>query len=519
MPGRRLTTVDIRKLLLQMRHNQSDRAVARDTGLDRRTIQRYRKWATEHALFTEPLASLEDLQALRHKTLPDPLPPQNQSSVEPFRETVVQLRKENVKMRAIFQRLKERGYQGSYASVYRFVRVLEPVLPDVCVRVETAPAEEAQVDFGEVARLQDPQTGALRKVYAFVMTLCWSRHQYVEFVTDQKSETWLGLHVRAFAFFGGVVQRVTCDNLKSAILRAAWDDPQANHDYAECAEHYGFRIAPCRPYTPQHKGKVERGVGYVKDNFWAGRGLTDLDVANRTVREWCLQEAGQRVHGTTKERPLDRFQQIERERLLPLPKRAFDMAVSKESKLHRDCYLVFEGSYYSAPFRLVGQKLRVRAGVAQVRLYDSDYHLVATHERAKKPGERHTHPDHLPQEKLAGLYHSAETCREKARALGQAVQEIVEILLTDPVLDKSRAAARLLRLLERYPASRLEAACARALTFGDPSYTTVKRILHKGLDQTVADPVSLSTRVPTEFTFARSADELFSNIPGGLTWN
>jgi len=518
MPGRRLTTVDLRKLLLQIRDNNSDRALARETGIDRRTIQRYRKWAQEQNLFQEALLPLDQLQALKEQTLPDPLPPQNQSSVEPFRDTVVQLRKETVQMRAIFERLKERGYEGSYASVHRFVRALEPITPDVCVRVETAPGEEAQVDFGEVACLPDPTTGVRHKVYAFVMTLAWSRHQYVEFVTDQKVTTWLGLHVRAFAFFGGAPRRVTCDNLKAAIVRAAWNDPDVNRDYGECAEHYGFRIAPCRPYTPQHKGKVERGVGYVQGNFWAGRGLTDLDVANRAVRHWCLHEAGQRVHGTTRELPMKRFEQTEQKRLLPLPPAAFDMAVSKEVKLHRDCYVVFDGSYYSAPFRLVHQKLRVRAGVSTVRLYDTDHHLVATHERAQQPGERHTHPDHLPKEKLPGLYQTPEDCRDKAAGIGSATLELVETWLADPVLDRLRTAGRLVRLVERYPSARVEAACARALRFGDPCYATVKRILQEGLDQE-PEPTPAAPAPVSSFLFARNAEDLFGPLTGELSWN
>jgi transposase len=510
--------VDIRKLLLLIRDGHSDRAVSRQLGIHRDTVLRYRQWATQNQLFTQPLPELGELQALREKTLPDPLPPQNHSSVEPFRETVVRLRNENVKMRALFERLKERGYGGSYASVYRFVTALEPKEPDVCVRVETAPGEEAQVDFGEVGRLPDPESGEMRKVYVFVMTLCWSRHQYIEFVTDQKVETWLGLHVRAFAFFGGVVTRLTCDNLKSAIIRAAWEDPIANLAYGECAQHYGFRIAPCRPRTPQHKGKVERGVGYVQDNFWAGRELADLDKANRAGRQWCLEEAGRRLHGTTKERPLERFEQTEKARLLPLPPTPYDMAVMKEVKLHRDCYVVFDGSYYSAPYRLVNQKLWARGGVAQVRLYDSAHRLVATHERAKKAGERLTHNDHLPPYKLAGLLLTREDCVQKAQDLGKAVSEIVEILLSDAVLDRMRTAGRLLRLVERYPAARVEAACARALRFGDPSYVTVKRILAEGLDQIPDEPLPVSG-APAEFVFARSIEDLFGAVVGAMTWN
>ena len=510
--------MDICKLVRAMRDNQSDRAVSKQLGIHRETVQRYRQWATRNKLFDKPLITLEEIQALRDKTLPDPLPPQNHSSVEPFRESVLRLRKENVKMRALFERIKERGYGGSYASVYRFVTALEPREPDVCVRVETQPAEEAQVDFGEVGRLPDPLTGKPRKIYVFVMTLCWSRHQYIEFVTDQKVQTWLGLHVRAFAFFGGVVERIACDNLKSAIIRAAWEDPIANLLYAECAEHYGFRIAPCRPYTPQHKGKVERGVGYVKDNFWAGRELADLDKANRAGRTWCLEEAGERIHGTTKERPRERFEQTEHARLLPLPHAPYEMALMKEVKLHRDCYVVFEGSYYCAPYRLVGQKLWVRGGIASVRLYDCHHCLVATHERAGKPGQRLTHTDHLPAYKLAGLLVTREDCTQKAKCLGPAASEIVTALLADAVMDRMRTAGRLVALVDRYAASRVEAACARALSFGDPSYVTVKRILSQGLDE-IAPAAAALPVAATEFVFARSVEELFGAGVGGLTWH
>jgi len=101
---------------------------------------------------------------------------------------------------------------------------------------------------------------------------------------------------------------------------------------------------------------------------------------------------------TTKEKPLERFEQVEKARLKPLPATAYDIVIWKKAKLHRDCYVVFEGSYYSAPFRLVGQKLLICAGSRQVRLFTEKYELVATHERAQKPGERLTHPDHLPKE-------------------------------------------------------------------------------------------------------------------------
>ena len=128
------------------------------------------------------------------------------SSVEPYREVVVKLRQEGTEIAAIYERLKERHYTGSYSAVYRFVRNLEPLPPEVTVRVETKPGEEGQVDFGYAGMMIDPETGELRKVWAFVMTLSWSRHQYVEFAFDQKVATWLRLHRNAFAFFGGYMR-------------------------------------------------------------------------------------------------------------------------------------------------------------------------------------------------------------------------------------------------------------------------------------------------------------------------
>ena len=267
MPGKRKETMDIREILRQLRAGQSNRAVARATGINRKTVGRYRAWAAKHGLLEGPLPAWGELHQLVEETLTNSSPPQNVSSVEPYRERVGKLRKEGVEIAAIYERLKERGYDGSYSSVHRFVRNLEPKSPDVTVRVETPPGEEGQVDFGYAGLMIDPETGKLRKTWLFAMTLSWSRHQYVEFVFDQKVETWLRLHRNAFSFFGGVPMRVVIDNLKAAVIRASVDDPQIQQTYRECAEHYGFLIAPCRPRTPEHKGKVEQGgVHYVKRN-------------------------------------------------------------------------------------------------------------------------------------------------------------------------------------------------------------------------------------------------------------
>jgi transposase len=508
--------MDIRELLLHIRAGVSDRQISRDTGIARRTVKRYRRWAEAQGLLVNPLPPLEELQPLLEQTLPGQLPPQNVSSVEAYRELVVQLLKENVETAAIKCRLEERGYTGSYWPVYRLVQKLRPRSPNATVRVERKPGEEGQVDFGYAGQMIDPLTGKLRRAWVFAMVLAWSRHQYVEFVFDQKVETWLRLHRNAFAWLDGVPKRVVIDNLKAAIVKALWDDPEVQQSYRECAEHYGFRIAPCRPYTPQHKGKVEQGgVHYVKRNFLAGRQPTSLTQANQDVLVWCNSTAGLRIHGTTKEQPLVRFQEVEHARLQPLPETPYDLAVWKKVTLYRDCYVQFDHAYYSAPHRLIGQELWVCGGIQQVRIYTLDHKRVATHERAQQPGERYTHPDHLPPEKVPGLTLDRDDCLATALEVGPATHQVVQALLDDTVIDRLPTAGRLVRLRHKFGPQRLEAACERALCFGDPAYHTIKRILTECLE---SQPLPVAVPVPAAAIFVRSAEELVSPLFGGEAW-
>jgi transposase len=514
MAGRRKDLMDVRELLRHVRATASDRAVARATGVHRRTVQRYRQWAEQHGLLTGPLLPLEELQALLAQTGNPSPPPQMISTLEPYRAFVTRLHQEGVEGTAIWQRLREQGYTGSLSSVYRFVHHLTPPRQEATVRVEREPGEEAQVDFGCAGRMIDPQTGELRRTWAFVMTLAWSRYQYVEFVFDQSVATWLQLHRHAFEHFGGAPQRVVIDNLKAGITHAAWDDPQVQATYRECAEHYGFLIAPCRPRTPEHKGKVEQGgVHYVKRNFLGGRLPTTLTQANADVLVWCREVAGQRRHGTTQAQPLWRFETVERARLQPLPLTPYDLALWKEVRVHRDCYVVFEQSFYSVPFRLIGQQVRVRGSSREVRIYTPDYEVVTTHPRAQQPGERSTHPDHLPPEKLPGLVLNRTVCRQNATAIGPATAALVSDLLDDPAIDRLPTVGRLLRLGERYGAERLEAACARARCFDDQSYATIKRILAQGLDLA---PAPGSSPVPPARAFVRTAADLLGHLFGGV---
>jgi transposase len=509
---RRLKYMDIREILRRLRENHSDRRIAKDLNLNRRTVKRYHDWALAENLLT---GELPDHETLAAKLPPEQVPPQNVSSAEAYRAQIKKWLKEKVRVSAMYLRMQENGYTGSYSSVLRLARQIDPKTPEAVGRVECQPGEEAQIDFGYVGLMLDAE-GNLRKTWSFVMVLSWSRHMYVEFVSDQSIGTWLTCHQRALEYFGGVPERIVIDNLKAGITKSIWDDPQLQMTYRECAEHYGFLVHPCRPRTPEHKGKVERGVDYVAGNFLGGRGQMSLGQANRQVRQWCLETAGHRIHGTTKERPLERFSQVEKSRLKTLPEEAYDRVIWSQHKLHRDCHLVFQGSYYSAPFRLLGQKLLIGANTRQVRIYNNKYELIATHDRATKPGERHTHRDHLPPEKLAGLERNRPALLKQAAVVGPATLKLVSTLLSSTGLDQLHPMGRLLGLQAKYTPQRLEAACQRALDYDDLSYKTVKRILTQNLEnQTQGIPVEL----PPARTFARPPAELVGSLTEVRSWN
>jgi hypothetical protein len=164
---------------------------------------------------------------------------------------------------------------------------------------------------------------------------------------------------------------------------------------------------------------------------------------------------------------------------------------------------------------LAAQQVQIRGGCNEVRIYTTDWQLVATHVRAKAAGERLTHPDHLPPEKLPGLLLGKESCRARAAEIGSATSQVVEDLFADPAVDRLRTVGRILRLEDTFGATRLEAACARALSFDSPAHRTIKQILTQGLD----DEIAPTPTAPEAHTFVRSAFELLGHLFGGAAWN
>ena len=293
--------------------------------------------------------------------------------------------------------------------------------------------------------------------------------------------TWLACHRHAFEWFNGVPRTVMIDNPKCAITRACYHEPEVQRAYAQLASGYGFSISACPPRDPKKKGRVESGVKYVKRAFVPLREFRDLGHANAQLREWVMGEAGNRLHGSTRARPLALFTQTEQTLLTRLPAVAPECPVWVKARVHGNAHVQFEQAHYSVPFQLVRHTLWMEVNPSTVRIYQ-EHTLVAIHARVHRPGGRFTAPDHLPPDAQAYLMRDPQWCLAAAKRAGPSCLALIESMFSHKVLDHLRAAQGVLRFAESFGSARLEAACARALHFASPAYRTVKKILKEGLD-------------------------------------
>lgn len=502
---------------------------ARLLGMGPNTERQYRKALGAAGLLDGAVEALPDAAALQAAVERHCGPPKaaavHRSALEPWRERLEALSKGGVGPRAAFDRmrLEERKFTGTYPQVKRLFRALRKAqgvqAEDVAIPVDTPPAEVAQVDFGYVGKLYDPQTKTLRKAWCFVMVLAFSRHMFAKVVFDQKVDTWLSLHVEAFEQLGGVVHTVVPDNLKAAVVRAAFspaETSELNRSYRELARHYGFKIDPTPPYAPRKKGKVEAGVKYVKGNFFVGRDGDDVTCTRRELDRWVVEIAGQRVHGTTRQRPLELFERVERPALRPLPPKPFESVVWRKVKVHRDSHVSFDGRLYSVPWRFIGKSLWLRATRTSVEV-EADTLRVATHSR-HGDGYRSTNDSHLPEHRSDLRHRGRAHWEQRAARMGSEVEAFVrDVFDSDDVLLQLRAVQAIVTYLERFPQARAQAACARARHFGSLSYGAIKNILTKALDLEPLPnaPAPAAAGALSNPKFARNVTELFYPMETG----
>jgi Mu transposase, C-terminal domain len=328
---------------------------------------------------------------------------------------------------------------------------------------------------------EDSASGRRRRLYAFLMTLSHSRHQFLYPVLAEDSTAWLDGHVATFTFFGGAPRRIIPDNLTAGITLADRYDPRLNRSYGELTRYYGVLVDPARIQQPTDKPRVERNVQYARESFFRGRHCASLPAWRDAALVWCREVAGERLHGTTGERPLVAFLGREQAALQPLPARAWERVAWVSARVHRDCHVRAGGAWYAVPASLVHHQVEVRLSTRLVEIYEGK-ELLATHTRIAQG--RSTRTEHYPLAGRLFLTQNPAACRQQAQTVGAAAARLVEALLAEGSLTRLREAQALLRLTERYASARVEQACARALAVEDGRFRTVRAILANDLDQT-----------------------------------
>jgi hypothetical protein len=357
----------------------------------------------------------------------------------------------------------------------------------------------------------NPEADRRRKLWALIVTLCHSRHQYVHTTHSMKLADLIDGLEDAWEFFGGVVARLVLDNLRDAVTRAHRYDPVFQRTFAEYAAHRGFIIDPAPVAMPTGKPKVERNVSYLRDSFFAGEDWRDRDHVQREVITWCLSTAGTRRHGTTQKPPLALFERVEKCALRPLVGERFDTPEWAECLVHPDHHVQFLKAIYSVPHEYLGREVTVRGDRALVRIYRRG-ELIKTHP-TQPPGGRSTDYNDYPQEQTAYALRDPQRIIRRARARGQSIGNFARQLLSGTFpWAKLRQAQKLLRLTEKYGAQRVDLACRRALAFDLINVHRVERIIHHGLEDEAIPDVGDQQVLALPARFLRPA-ESFTHRP------
>lgn len=372
--------------------------------------------------------------------------------------------------------------------------------------------EKLFIDYcGPTMAVVNPSTGEVRTAQVFVAVLGASSYTYAEATWSQSLPDWIGSHVRAFEFYGGVPQLVVPDNLKSAVTKACRYDPDLNPAYQQMAEHYGVAVMPARPYKPKDKSKAEVGVQVVerwimmrlrKQTFFT------LAALNQAIR-FLLEELNQRPF---KKRPgsrLSQFKQVDQPALKPLPDSAYQYRDIKKARVHLDYHVEYDQHFYSVPYQLVKQAVMVHAGQTSVAIMHQGKQ-VALHPRSFNKGGHSTDPNHMAKAHLKHQQWSPQRFLKWAAEIGPHTVTVVEHqLVSRPHPEHGyRACLGLLNLTKKYGQQRLEAACQRAHRINAMTYKSINSILSKSLDKVPLEPCDTDDQItlPLDHDNVRGAD-------------
>ena len=487
---------EVLDVLRRVHRGEGRRRIARATGFSRKTIGRYVARAIDLGWVPGVHEPDEQLAAdVLAKLRPGPrvVACDSEQMLLPHKDQVQQWLaphdgyKRGLRLTKVHGLLHKRGVSVSYSALYRFAcKHLDFGCQASTVRMaDVAPGEVAEVDFGRLGLVYDPDTKGRRVLHALVVTLVFSRHQYVYTSHSQKLCDLIAGLDEAWKFFGGVTARVVIDNLKAAVLKADRYEPVFQRTFNEYATHRGFVIDAAVARHPTGKPHVERQVPYVRDNFFRGEDWLNRDHVQRAAIDWCIKTAGTRIHGTTRKQPLAEFEALEKTALKPLCDEPFDTPQWGEPKVHPDHHVRFALALYSVPHQHKGQltkgaKVTVRGDQRLVRIYLRG-ELIKTHPR-QPPGGRSTDHGDYPPHKTPYTMRDANFLISRAKERGASVGQFAERLLSgDFPWAKLRQVQKLLGLADKYGAERVDAACRRALGFDLDNVHRVERIVVQAL--------------------------------------
>ena len=342
-------------------------------------------------------------------------------------------------------------------------------------------AHEAQVDFGRGAPVEEPGRKC-RWPHVFRIVLSGSRKAYSEAVWRQTTESFIRCLENAFRAFGGVPKTLVIDNLRAAVIRADWYDPDLNPKIEAFARHYGTVILPTKPRMPRHKGKVESGIKYVRSNALKGKIFASLAAENEHLREWETQVADLRIHGTTRQQVREQFLKRERPALLPLPPMPFPSFQEAPRTVHRDAHVEVEKAYYSVPPEYLGRRVWVRWDGRLVRIFNLALEQIALHVRHEK-GRFSTDPTHIASEKISGVERGADWLLARASLIGIHTARWGKAMLEARGIRGVRVLQGLLTLAGRHRSEAIEQACQSALTLNAFRLRALRDLLERDVQQ------------------------------------
>jgi transposase len=472
-----LKMVDIQSILTLRGRGWSRRRIARELGVDRETVTRYVRLSAAGPVVdgSNPASALSGNQPAGGAK-PANAPPGSPSGCEPWRATIAGKLEEGLSIQRIHQDLTvEHGYTGSYYSVCRLGRKLTSVHELPFRRMECEAGQEAQVDFGRGAPVVGAD-GKRKSAWVFRLVLSHSRKGYSEAVHRQTTDDFLRCLENAFAHFGGLPRTLVIDNLRAAVTRADWFDPELCPKVSCFAQHYGIAILPTKPYTPRHKGKIERGIGYVKQNALKGRSFGSLTDQNQHLLNWETQVADQRIHGTTKRQVKEVFERVEKPALLPLPAARFDLFQEALRSVHRDGHVEIKGAYYSVPPEFLGQRVWARWDGRMVRLLDQKMHLIAVHVQ-RQPGAFSTLDAHISAQKISGIERGTTWLLRRVECIGPHAAEWSQSMLNNRGIEGVRVLMGLLSLVNKHSRQTVEDACRIAVGHGAYRLRSLRQII------------------------------------------